>query len=60
MVEPEGKRPLGRYRHGWEVNIKTDFRERGWGYKGCIHLARMGRSGRLVYMLMKLSGAIKC
>jgi hypothetical protein len=24
---PEGKRPLGRRRHRWEVNIKIDFRE---------------------------------
>jgi hypothetical protein len=24
---PEGKRPLGRPRHGWEDNIKKDFQE---------------------------------
>jgi hypothetical protein len=27
---PEGRRPLGRPRHRWEDNIKTDFQEVGW------------------------------
>ena len=27
--KPEGKRPLGRPRHGWEGNIKMDLREVG-------------------------------
>jgi hypothetical protein len=27
--KPEGKRPLGRPRHRWENNIKTDLRETG-------------------------------
>ena len=28
---PEGKRPLGRWRHRWqEDNIKTDLKEMGW------------------------------
>ena len=27
--KPEGKRPLGRPRRGWEDNIKTDLREVG-------------------------------
>jgi hypothetical protein len=26
----EGKRPLGRPRRRWEVNIKMDLREIGW------------------------------
>ena len=26
---PEGKRPLGRPRHGWECNIKMDLQEVG-------------------------------
>jgi hypothetical protein len=26
----EGKRPLGKPRHGWEDNIRMDFREMGW------------------------------
>jgi hypothetical protein len=28
--KPEGKRPLGRPRRGWEGNIKMDFRGIGW------------------------------
>ena len=27
--KPEGKRPLGRPRSGWEANIKIDLREVG-------------------------------
>jgi hypothetical protein len=27
VEQPEGRRPLGRPRHGWEGNIKMDFRE---------------------------------
>jgi hypothetical protein len=27
--KPEGKRPLGRLRHRWEDNIKTDLQEVG-------------------------------
>jgi hypothetical protein len=29
--KPEGKRPLGRPRHRWEDNIKTDLQEVGGG-----------------------------
>jgi len=29
MGKPEGKRPLGRLRHGWENNIKKDHKEVG-------------------------------
>jgi hypothetical protein len=28
--KPEGKRPLGRCRHGWENNIKIGLKEIGW------------------------------
>ena len=28
---PEGKRSLGRHRHGWDDNIKVDVQEVGWG-----------------------------
>jgi hypothetical protein len=32
VERPEGRRPLGRRRHGWEDNIKTDLQEVGrWG-----------------------------
>ena len=27
----EGMRPLGRPRHRWEINIKMDLQEVGWG-----------------------------
>ena len=30
--KPEGRRPLERPRYRWEDNIKTDFREVGWGH----------------------------
>jgi hypothetical protein len=29
--KPEGKKPLGRPRHGWVDNIKMDLVEVGWG-----------------------------
>jgi hypothetical protein len=29
--KPEGKRPLGRLRRRWEVNIKIDLQEVGCG-----------------------------
>ena len=29
--KPEGKRPVGRPRHGWEDNIKMDLQEVGCG-----------------------------
>jgi hypothetical protein len=29
--KPEGKRPVGRPRHRWVHNIKTDIREIRWG-----------------------------
>ena len=31
LGRPDGKRPLGRPRHRWENNIKTDLQEIGWG-----------------------------
>jgi len=32
--KPEGKRPLGKPRRGWEENIKKDLREVGEGGDG--------------------------
>jgi hypothetical protein len=29
---PEGRKQLGRHRHGWEDNIKMDLREVEWGH----------------------------
>jgi hypothetical protein len=37
---PEGRRPLGRPRRGWEDNIKMDLREIGFGDLDWIHLAQ--------------------
>jgi hypothetical protein len=31
MGKPEGKRPLGRPRRGWEDNIKMDLQKEGCG-----------------------------
>jgi hypothetical protein len=38
--KPEGKRPLGRHRHKWEDNIRTDLREIGCEGVDWIHLTR--------------------
>jgi hypothetical protein len=38
--KPEGKRPLGRPRHGWVDNIKMDLREIGWDGVDWIDLAQ--------------------
>jgi hypothetical protein len=38
--KPEGKRPLGRTRHGWEDNIKMDLKGIGWGGMDWIDLAQ--------------------
>jgi hypothetical protein len=38
--KPEGKRPLERPRRRWEVGIKMDLREIGWGGVEWIQLAQ--------------------
>jgi hypothetical protein len=38
--KPEGKRPLGRPRRGWEDSIKIDLREMGWDDMDGIDLAQ--------------------
>jgi len=40
VVKPEGRRPLGRRRHGWGDNIRTDLQEVGCGYMDWIGLAQ--------------------
>jgi hypothetical protein len=40
MLNPEGKRPIGRPRRMWESNIKMDLKEIGWGGVDWIHLAQ--------------------
>jgi hypothetical protein len=38
--KPEGKRPLGRPRRGWEDNIAMDLKETGWEGDERMHLAQ--------------------
>ena len=38
--KPEGKRPLGRPKRRWEVNIKVDLQEVGSGGMDWIELAQ--------------------
>jgi hypothetical protein len=38
--KPEGKRPLGRPRRGWEGNTAMDFRKISWDCVDWIHLAQ--------------------
>jgi hypothetical protein len=38
--KPKGKEPFGRPRRRWEVIIRIDLRETGWGGVYCIHLAQ--------------------
>jgi hypothetical protein len=39
MGKPEGRRPLGSPRRGWENEIRMDLRETGWGSVNWIRLA---------------------
>jgi len=50
-----GKRPLGRPRHRWDVNIKMDLQEVGCGVMDWIELAQdMDRWRALVNAVMNL------
>jgi hypothetical protein len=40
VLEPEGKRPLGRAIRRWVDNIKMDLRERGWDEVDWIDMAQ--------------------
>jgi hypothetical protein len=40
VEKPGGKRPFVRSRHGWEDNIKMDYREVGWEVVDWIHLSQ--------------------
>jgi len=53
--KPEGKRPPGRLRRGWEDNIKMDRQEVGCGGTDWIELAQdRDRSRALVTAVMNL------
>jgi hypothetical protein len=55
MGKPEGKRPLRKPRRRWEVVIRMDFREIGWGSVDWIQLAQdRDRWRGLVNMAMNL------
>ena len=41
--KPEGKKPLGRPRHRWVVNIKMDLEEVGWGPWTGLNCLRIGQ-----------------
>jgi len=38
VVKPEGKAPLGKFRHSWEDNIKMDLQEVGCGVMDWIEM----------------------
>jgi hypothetical protein len=38
--KPEGKMPVGRPRHRWEVNIKMNLKEVEWGSMDWIDLVQ--------------------
>jgi len=44
--KPEGRITLGRPRHSWEDNIKTDLQEVGWGAWTGLFWFRIGTGGR--------------
>ena len=40
MVKPEGKRSVGRHKHGWKYSVKMNLKEVGSGYMDWIGLAQ--------------------
>jgi len=55
MGKPEGKRPLGRPKHGWEDNNKMDNQEVECGVMDWIELAQVRDRWRaLVNVVMNL------
>jgi hypothetical protein len=46
--KPEGKRPLGRQRRGWEDGIRMDLRETGSGVWIGFDWLRIGTGGNLL------------
>jgi hypothetical protein len=55
VSKPERNRPLGRPRHRWFDNIKTDLRKIGWNGMEGIDLAQdRDQWGALVNTVMNL------
>jgi hypothetical protein len=48
VVNPEGKRPLGRPRRRWEDGIRTNVREIGWGVWTGFDRLKLGTCGELL------------
>jgi hypothetical protein len=46
--KPEGKRPLGRRRHGWVYSIRIDVGEVGWVMWTGLVWFRIGTGGELL------------
>jgi hypothetical protein len=59
VVRPEGMKPLGRSRHGWEDNINMNVQELEWVGMDWIDLAKDRDSWRAVNAVMNLD-SIKC
>ena len=59
---PEGKRPLGRHRNRWKVNITMDLREVGWGGGPGLGLSGSGQGQMAAFCECgnEPSGSIKC
>jgi hypothetical protein len=61
LGKPEGKRPLGRPRRRWVVNIRMYLGEVGWGDVDWIGLAKdRNRWRALVNSVLNLRGPMKC
>jgi len=53
--KPDGRRQLGRPRHRWKDNIKTDLQEMEWGDMDWFYMAQyMDRWRAVVNVLMNL------
>jgi hypothetical protein len=51
--KPEGKRPLGRPRSGWEDNINKDLQKVGGGCRDWMELAQDGDGWRALVSMVK-------
>jgi hypothetical protein len=53
LGKPEGKRPLGRPRHGWEDNVRMDLQEVGCGCWDWIGLPQERNTWRALVSAVK-------
>jgi hypothetical protein len=40
ILRQSDNRPLARYNHGWENNIKMGLKEKGWAYLDFNHMVQ--------------------